>query len=194
MKSIVLPNGRCEYTFIGTITSIYLYRGMNEKKRRENAFREWYRRLGELRALFPSGVPILCLTATATLQTRKKISKTLFLANVKVIELNPDRPEIRYVVQKVSDEADETFSWVIKSLKALGVQADRVIITAEALKTAALYMMHFVLVSLVLHPSCPQVVNEYRKIDFMQCTTVQQKTRIRSLFTRPWLREMAHVE
>ena len=87
---------------------------INKKKRRENAFREWYRRLRELRALFRSGIPILCLTATATLQTKKKISKTLCLANVKVIELNRDRPEIKYVVQKVSDEADKTFSWLLK--------------------------------------------------------------------------------
>ena len=40
---------------------MYLFfRGMGE------VFREWYRRLGQLRSLLPSSTPVLALTATAT--------------------------------------------------------------------------------------------------------------------------------
>ena len=99
-------------------------RGMNEKKQQSQAFREWYSRLGELRALVDEDVPVLCLTATAAASTRKTIAKVLSLKNPAFIEVNPDRPNIKYVVEKVTNDPEKIFSWVVDSLKKKGVKGE----------------------------------------------------------------------
>ena len=82
---------------------------MTEKKQQETAFRKWYRRLGEIRALLEDTVPMLCLAATASAKTKQKISKVLCLTNPHFLEGNPNRPEIRYIARRVSKNPEETF-------------------------------------------------------------------------------------
>ena len=118
-------------------------RGMNEKKQQSQAFREWYSRLGELRALVDEDVPVLCLTATAAASTRKTIAKVLSLKNPAFIEVNPDRPNIKYVVEKVTNDPEKIFSWVVDSLKKKGVKADKTIIYCRSLKDCGLVFDSF---------------------------------------------------
>ncbi|XP_028404071.1 Werner syndrome ATP-dependent helicase-like [Dendronephthya gigantea] len=77
----------------------------NEK----SPFRSSYSRVGNLRALV--NVPILCLTATASSTTRKSIIKCLNMTNTKVIQLSPDKENMKYIVNKAhGEEIEETLS------------------------------------------------------------------------------------
>lgn len=60
-------------------------------------FRPDYRRLSELKELFP-GVPIVALTATATTYVQKNITNTLKLENCVYLRTKLDRPNLSYEV------------------------------------------------------------------------------------------------
>ena len=119
-------------------TFCFCLRGMTEKKQQETAFREWYGRLGEIRALLEDTAPILCLTATASAKTKRKISKVLCLTNPQFVEENPDRPEIKYLVRRVSENPEETFDWVIESLRKRKATAEKVIIYCRSYRDCGL--------------------------------------------------------
>ncbi len=61
-------------------------------------FRPEYRKLGELRRLFPD-IPLIALTATAEAHTRKDIVERLHLRNGRQFVTGFDRPNIRYSVE-----------------------------------------------------------------------------------------------
>jgi hypothetical protein len=64
------------------------YRGFNRK---EEPFREWFSRIGELMSLFPT-IPVAALTATLSISQRKKIMSTLCFDNhAVIISKSPDR-------------------------------------------------------------------------------------------------------
>ena len=61
------------------------------------AFRSWFAHVGELRSLAPS-VPVVAVTATATLQMRRKLARTLGMEDPVIIADSPDRQNIRISV------------------------------------------------------------------------------------------------
>ena len=79
-------------------------------------FRSSYAHVSNIKAFV--NAPTLCLTATASAKTRKKIIQMLHMVNTKVIYLSPDKENIKYIVQK-ADKAGlhVTFSWIIEDLK-----------------------------------------------------------------------------
>ena len=111
---------------------------MNERKRQARAFREWYSHLGEIRALVEHDVPFLCLTATASESTQRKISKILCLKNPAIIKANPDRPNIKYVIERTSEKPEETFFWLIELLREKGKMTPKTIIYCRSLKECGL--------------------------------------------------------
>ena len=67
--------------------------------------------LGEVRAFFPSRVPLLALTATATEDVTKSIIKTLLYNVVYVLE-SPDRKNIKFVTMKMqTGDQEDWFDW-----------------------------------------------------------------------------------
>lgn len=62
-------------------------------------FRPEYRKLGCLRESLPR-VPVLALTATATVQTRHEIARTLDLRAPLILSTSFDRPNLRYAVRR----------------------------------------------------------------------------------------------
>jgi superfamily II DNA helicase RecQ len=48
---------------------------------------------------------------------RNKIIKCLNLKNSKVIQLSPDKENVKYIVERACDEIDNTFSWLRNNLK-----------------------------------------------------------------------------
>lgn len=71
-------------------------------------FRAYYKQVGELRAFFPIGTPILAATATLTPASQQKLAKTLEidLDTSFYLNLGNDRPNITYSVKVVKSAED----------------------------------------------------------------------------------------
>ena len=76
--------------------------GLPNNNRDRSAFRKWYSRLNKLRSL-ANNIPIMALTATATVSTKKMIFNLLEFVDPFEIVVSPNRSNISYVVQKMED-------------------------------------------------------------------------------------------
>ena len=112
-----------------------LCRGYSVKKG-EQAFRKWFGRINEIRSLV-KGVPLLALTATATIATRKKIMQSLEMEKAVVYNQNPNRKNISYAVQTITGGANKTFASYIEMLRQKGTASDRVIIYCQTIKVVS---------------------------------------------------------
>lgn len=67
----------------------------------DDAFRKWFRHLGELRSMFPNAV-LLALSATCTKTIEKRVLNVLGIdkKNVKFFRLSPNKENIKFVVKK----------------------------------------------------------------------------------------------
>ncbi|XP_070548878.1 ATP-dependent DNA helicase RecQ-like [Ptychodera flava] len=100
--------------------------GMNSHGTKK-AFRKWYGRLSELRSLLNSTVPLVALTATASFAVQRSVIEELCMKNCRIVSLSPDRNNIRYcVINKVNNDLERNFSWLIMDLMDKGVNAERV--------------------------------------------------------------------
>ena len=91
---------------------IFVFRGFADKDKQ--AFRQHYSQLADIRALLPTGVPLMALTATATLQTRNDVMKNLAMTQVHVVQESPNRPNIKLsTVQCAKKDYEGIFSWLI---------------------------------------------------------------------------------
>ena len=81
----------------------------------EEAFRHYFARVGDLRALFPSA-PVLCLTATASKLTQFKVKELMLLKNPVIHSESADRPNIRFCIRRVP-EGPDAIMWLAKLLK-----------------------------------------------------------------------------
>ena len=83
--------------------------------------------LGEVRALIPTKVPLVALTATAdAIQT---IVKTLAMYTVEYITELPDRPNIKYnFIKAATTDYDQMFNWLPGYLIQEGSKAERIIV------------------------------------------------------------------
>ena len=110
-----------------------IFRGEGTKD--EEAFREWFSRLGELRSLCPKA-QMIALTATAGPAQRRKILKSLcFSANSKIIHDSADRLNIKINSKIIpnNQEADKTFKWLFVELHKLGKDLPRHVIFCESI-------------------------------------------------------------
>ena len=69
-------------------------------------FRRKFAEIGSIHSLIPSSVKILALTATATRDTLDCVSHSLSLEDPKIIGLPPNRPNIKYVVERPTSIAE----------------------------------------------------------------------------------------
>ncbi|CAB4044012.1 mediator of RNA polymerase II transcription subunit 34-like, partial [Paramuricea clavata] len=102
-------------------------------KKGEQAFRKWFSRINEMRSLLKK-IPILALTATATLATKNKIVRALEMDTCEVINQSPNRKNIAYSVQAVTGGAHQTFGPIIKELREKTVSFERIIIYCQTIK------------------------------------------------------------
>lgn len=132
---------RHKLTVIDEAHTVYQW---GEKKDSDDAFREHFSKIGELRSL-SLNIPLLSLTATASPSNRKRILKSLcFRDNHIVIIDSPDRPNIKINVKCVKNNSDisDIFSWVIDELNSRKKNAQRIVIFCESIKDCAvLYTM-----------------------------------------------------
>lgn len=101
-----------------------------------------YGRLSELRALVPSGTPVIAVTATATKQMRNDICHKLEMSPYKFICASPDRPNLYYEVLTRSN-MKEDLSTLVSELKLNKITAPRVIIYCRSLNICADLYCHF---------------------------------------------------
>ena len=83
---------------------------------RGEQFRKDYSKLGELRSLLPKA-NFLALTATASPEDRKIISKALCLNNTSEVIASCNRSNIFHVSIKAPNELHASFSWLVSDLK-----------------------------------------------------------------------------
>ena len=66
-------------------------------------FRQKFHEIGSIRSLIPKSVKIMALTATATQDTLDCVVEHLSLENHVIIGLPPNRPNIKYIIEKGID-------------------------------------------------------------------------------------------
>ena len=66
-------------------------------------FRPSFARLHELRALVPSGIPMIVLTATVTPQILANVITQLDMEGCECVSVSPNRPNIFYSVSNHTD-------------------------------------------------------------------------------------------
>ncbi len=78
-------------------------------------FRPAYSKLSVLSSYFPN-VPVVGLTATATLATQKDICWTLGLIDPIIISVNPDRPNIYFESRRIKESGDARLELILSPL------------------------------------------------------------------------------
>lgn len=82
----------------------------------KNPFRQQYSKLANIHSFIPSSVPFVALTATATVDSRTEICKSLEMVDPIVISVSPNRLNLRYSVFDVSEDIELRFTWLLEEL------------------------------------------------------------------------------
>ncbi len=107
-----------------------------------SVFRKWYGQVCQIRSFTATGTSVVALTATATKETCGLILKNLKMTQPHIIQLSPDRPNIRYSVVKVSREFDTAFQWLVDDLREKRQTLPRVFVFCRSITTCThLYKM-----------------------------------------------------
>ncbi len=137
-------------------------------------FRKWCGLVGELRSLLPVSLPVLALTATVSLTTRKKTLKHLGQQKCLEVVRSPDRSNIRLAVKKVSSDATNTFSWLVNELIVKGPQTARTVIYCKSISDCSMLFHDVFLASLgqrSVHPPGASNVSSNRVVDMFHSMT-----------------------
>lgn len=81
---------------------------------RGETFRRKFANLGEVRSLIPECVKMM---ATATVETRKAVCKTLGMVNPAIIAESPSKVNIKYIVHHNPGTLVETFAPLVEELR-----------------------------------------------------------------------------
>lgn len=134
---------------------------------RGDDFRKAFSKLGTLRSIIPNNVKVMALTATATKETFSCIEQRLSMQNTKVIGLNPNRPNIKYIVKsavKVNDFCND----IVKELLELCNAARKTVIFCQTLAQCAeifLQLKRMLGPSITEPPGVPVTIIKFRLID-----------------------------
>ena len=132
--------------------------------------------MGELRGVLPA-VPVLALTATASLKTRKQVKQHLEMEECIEIIQNPDRPNIRLAVKKVPLDQSETFAWLCKDISVKGPYTEKTVIYCRSvLDCGKLYNEVFKvhLGEQMLHPPGASDLPGHRLVDMFHSGTNEE--------------------
>ena len=154
---------------------------------RGESFRCEFSRLEEVRSILPCTVNVMALTATASATLRRSITWTLGMQNIELIEVSPDKANIKYTVSPFSS-TEEAFTPLIRNLAQLKLQMGRTIIFCSTLnECASLYILFKnALGSNFLHPCDAPDLSKFRLVDmFTSCTERSVKNQILQSFTAP---------
>ena len=105
---------------------MYMVNTLNFQLFRSGSFRPEYSHLREIRALLPSGAPMLAATATATKSIREDICCKLEMVSCKVVCVSPDWSNIYYEVVRRTD-LEQDMHPLLQELRANKIKTQRVI-------------------------------------------------------------------
>lgn len=154
---------------------------------RGESFRTEFLRLGEVRSILPHSVHMMALTATASATLRRSVTTTLGMHNIALIEVSPDKANIKYTVSSFSS-IEESFMPLIRNLARQKLEMGRVIIFCSTFsECSSLYLLFQThLGSDFLYPSDAPNLSKFRLVDmFTSCTEVCVKNQILQSFTSP---------
>ena len=98
-----------------SFTHTFIYTFLTIRGIQDDPFRGAYGQIGNLRGFVRC--PVLCLTATAGIKTRREIMKSLHMRNVKVVKLSPDKPNCKFIVAKAVGDIEEQFKSMVEELR-----------------------------------------------------------------------------
>ena len=99
---------------------------------RSKDFRPAYGRIHEIRALIPPMTPLLACTATVAKSVREEVIKSLEMVAYEIISKSPDRPNIFYKVQRMT-ESETDLRPYIESLRVHQIKSPRIIVYCRSL-------------------------------------------------------------
>ncbi|CAG2226242.1 unnamed protein product [Mytilus edulis] len=114
--------------------TICTWGGVGEQEE-ETAFRKWFRYIGELRSMFTTA-NLLALSATCTTTMRKRVMRELHMHKdlTTIISKSPNKPNIKFCVQKIDNTIDMSMVWLVDALEKLKIDFPRTIIYSNTIK------------------------------------------------------------
>ena len=102
------------------------------------AFRKKYGRVAELRSYLKSSTPLFVLTATASSTVKTVVTNGAGLSNYSLIELSPERTNIRYsVLSTTSDNIRDRFAWLRDELESKRGNLPKVIVFCKLINNCS---------------------------------------------------------
>ncbi|XP_078321868.1 bifunctional 3'-5' exonuclease/ATP-dependent helicase WRN-like [Crassostrea virginica] len=103
-------------------------------KKEEEAFRRWFRHIGELRSLFPAAA-MLALSATCTQKMLKKILKVLNMTECpNFVSVSPNKQNIKYVFKKIEHNIESSMLWLVEGLLKYKEKFPRTLVYCKSIK------------------------------------------------------------
>ena len=119
----------CYSTQVLGISYGFLCSGQKSPITKKPAFRPEYGKLGELRSLAGPSIPVIALTATASLETQGIVKNILCMTESEDVIVSPNKPNIKYVVHAFdTDDVRANFTWLVQLLREKGADTPRMII------------------------------------------------------------------
>ena len=144
-------------------------------------------RIGEVRSLVPTDVPILALTATITKAGRVEVSKTLGLCNEAVVAMSPSKSNIKFLKMPFLS-IEKSFSELTEDLRRERVRFPRTIIYCQRCEDCSdifIFFQKMLGEDFTEPPNAPFQVPHYRLVDmYMSCTEDYVKEQIIKAFTK----------
>ncbi|XP_033638558.1 ATP-dependent DNA helicase RecQ-like [Asterias rubens] len=111
---------------------------MGHSSTKSSAFRKCYGQLGQLRSILNQSTCVVAMTATATTTVRRTIVDSLGMRNYSLIEVSPERHNIKYVVFKTADKNFESvFKWIADEILEKGRSTERMILYCQSRKNVS---------------------------------------------------------
>ena len=111
---------------------------------RGDDFRPVYKNLGHIRAILPSRVKVMALTATATQLMYKSIASTLcFPDDTVIISMSTSRPNISYSVQHIKAGSNEPLHWLVEQVLTMRRACPKVVVFFRNVRSLALAFRFF---------------------------------------------------
>lgn len=163
--------------------SLMLHRGVQ--------FRREFSQISEIRALMPPNTNLLALTATASLSTRKSITKSLEMTGCKVVAKIPNNLNIRFSLLPMPSSPQRILDPLIDELVQCGTKSKRTIIFCRSY-TVLLELYQYTILELNKHGALfvgtpvPGKQSQFRICDkYDACTSLEVRQNILKSFTEP---------
>ena len=152
---------------------------------RGDTFRTNLTRIGELRSIVPSGVPVMALTATATKTLRQAVMTIIGMQNPSVIAINPCKMNLMYTVSSF-DSIEKTFHPLVEKLRTERIRMPRTLIYTRQYHLCADMYLYFKkeLGGEFTEPRNAPDLAKFRMVEmFLSVTDPTHKNTIISMFT-----------